>query len=121
MSCDQFRERLLAAISVHLPTARTRVQEKRAIYLRVRAQVRDELFLDVYYNDLTGKISYTLIHNEQRVFGYDNYRFWHYHPHGRANEHIPCAEPEIEAALAEIGQVVERLAAHDTEAQNDSG
>ena len=71
--------------------------------------MNDSLFLDVYYNELTGKTSYTVIHKGQRVFGYDNYRFWHCHPFGQAEDHIPCGEPEIEAVLAEIGEFVEQL------------
>ena len=41
-----------------------------------------DTFVTVYFNALTGKTSYALIHHSQRVAGYDNYRFWHHHPPG---------------------------------------
>jgi hypothetical protein len=116
MSLFEFRERVLAAIATHFPTARVSVQEKRTIVLEIRAQVEGDLLLDVYHNELTGKTSYTLVHREQRVFGYDNYRFWHYHPYGRPAEHVACEEPEIEVALAEVSRVVKQFGRLETEA-----
>ncbi len=121
MSLVEFRTRLLAAISTHLPSAQVEVQEKRASVLSVRASVADSLFLDVYHNDLTGKTSYTLIYEGQRIFGYDNYRFWHCHPFGQAEKHVPCQEPETETVLAEIAQVVEFVREHKPEERDDSG
>jgi hypothetical protein len=109
MTLSEFRVRLLQAITLHLPAARVRVQEQRSIVLKVRAQVEDDLFLDVYFNELTGKTSYTLVHKEQRVLGYDNYQFWHCHPYGRPADHVACEEPEIEVVLAEVGEVAEQL------------
>lgn len=58
---------------------------------------------------MTGKTSYMLIHGEQRVLGYDNYRFWHCHPFDRPQKHIPCDEPAVEDVIAEMKEAVERL------------
>lgn len=38
--------------------------------------------------------------------GYDNYRFWHYHPPDRPKDHIPCEEPEIKEVLREMKEVM---------------
>jgi len=50
-----------------------------------------------------------LIHHDQRVAGYDNYRFWHYHPLGAAGKHERCAEPAPEDAIAELDRVSAEL------------
>jgi hypothetical protein len=63
----------------------------------------------VYFNALTGKTSYALIHHGQRVAGYDNYKFWHYHPMGAVNQHVPCAEPTPEDAIAQLAVVSAEL------------
>ena len=56
----------------------------------------------VYFNALTGKTSYALVRQGQRVAGYDNYRFWHYHPPGEVDIHQPCDEPTPEEAIVSL-------------------
>jgi len=121
MSLSGFKARLLMALSTHLPVARAEVWERRTIVLEVRVLIKEDLFLSVYYNDLTGKTSYTLVHKKERIWGCDNYRFWHYHPYGQPAEHIACEEPEVEAVLAQVREVVEQRKGHDREEEHDSG
>jgi len=120
MSLSEFRAHLLAAISMHFPSARVDVSERRNAILRVRAEIPNEILLDVYYNDLTGKTSYTLIHRQQRILGYDNYRFWHAHPYDSPAEHIACTEPELDQVLVEFSEVVARLESIAGEEVDDS-
>lgn len=46
-----------------------------------RVTLADNSFVDVYYSEITGKISFAHIKDEQRVFGADNAGNWHWHPH----------------------------------------
>jgi len=66
-----------------------------------RAELNPDTFVAVYFNSLTGKTSYALIHHGQRVAGYDN-KFWHYHPLGGMDRHVPCAELTPGEAIAEL-------------------
>jgi len=52
--------------------------------------------MEVYVNGITGKKSFALIKNEKRIWGYDNYRYWHHHPFKNPDTHIPCSEPSLE-------------------------
>ena len=58
---------------------------------------------------LTGKTSYALIHHGQRVAGYDNYKFWHYHPLGEMDRHVPCTEPTPGEAIAKLALASAKL------------
>jgi len=101
----EFRQALTEAIRLHFADAELVVTEKRGISLTCRAELRTGAFISVYYNALTGKTSYALIFDGQRVAGYDNYRFWHVHPADTPSQHIPCAEPTPEDAIGELARV----------------
>ena len=68
-----------------------------------------DVFIVVYFNALTQKTSYALIHGGQRITGYDNYKFWHYHPLGAVDQHIPCAEPTPEEVIVEFAGAAKKL------------
>jgi hypothetical protein len=100
-----FRHALTEALSRHLPQAEVTLTENRGVVLTVRVRLDADTFIAVYFNALTGKTSYALIRRTLRLAGYDNYRFWHYHPPGEINRHVLCAEPTPEEAIAELAEV----------------
>ncbi len=102
MTLDQFRQALLQALRRHFSQSGVTITESRGIVLTCRVELDADTFVAVYFNALTGKTSYALIHQDQRVAGYDNYRFWHHHPMGAVDQHVPCAEPAPEDAIAEL-------------------
>jgi hypothetical protein len=81
--------------------------------LEARAWLDEETFIEFYFNSLTGRKNYALVHRQQRVMGYDNYKFWHRHPFGKAQEHIPCSEPALDEVIVEMKEVTELLRASD--------
>jgi hypothetical protein len=107
MKLREFRQAVQSALDRHLPDAEVTLIENRGIVLTGRAKLSGETFIAVYYNALTGKTSYALIHQDRRVAGYDNYKFWHHHPPGRTNHHVPCDEPTPEEAIAALAKVRE--------------
>ena len=68
-----------------------------------------DTFVAVYFNALTEKTSYALIYRGQRVAGYDNYKFWHHHPAGEPEQHIPCPKPAPGDVIAELAQVAHQI------------
>jgi hypothetical protein len=50
----------------------------------------DESFVDVFYNQKTGKTAFAQIMNDRRVFGADNKLGWHWHPREDPDGHIPA-------------------------------
>ncbi|MFH1634162.1 MAG: hypothetical protein ABIG63_09145 [Chloroflexota bacterium] len=109
MTIDEFEIILREAVAHHLPEASFRVRKQRSIILRGTISINDETFIQVYFNALTEKTSYALIYKRERVMGYDNYRFWHCHPMGESQKHIPCEEPTIVEAIAKIAEADKQL------------
>ncbi len=109
MTLAQFRQVLLAALNRHLAQARVTVTESRGISLICKAELSADLFVSVYFNALTDKTSYALIRGSQRLTGCDNYRFWHRHPPGITDQHIPCLPLTPDEAIAELAATVRPL------------
>ncbi len=109
MTLPEFKRALEAALNLHFPDARLILTESRGVALTCRAELTADVLLAVYFNALTGNTSYALIQQGQRVAGFDNHRFWHVHPLGAADQHIPCDEPTPAAAIAELAAVNSKL------------
>lgn len=109
MRLAEFRRELVEALDRHLPRSGVTITESRGIALNCRAELDTDTFVAVYFNALTGKTSYALIHRDQRVAGYDNYQFWHHHPAGATNQHLPCTEPTPRDAIAGLAVVCTEL------------
>jgi hypothetical protein len=109
MTLGEFRQALIEALNRHFPRAEATMTESRSVALTCRVELDADTFVAVYFNVLTGKTSYALIHHNQRVTGYDNYRFWHHHPAEATDQHIPCAQPTPEEAIAELAVASTKL------------
>jgi len=101
------RDEIIKAIKEEFPDAELDVHERRDIILEIRATLEKGIFIEVYANFLTNKRSYSLIYEGNRVFGYDNYKFWHCHPVEDPNIHISCEEPSIPFAIQQIRKAAE--------------
>lgn len=109
MNIEQFEIELRSALARHLPGAQIVLERQRSVLIQGRIVIGDGLFLNVYFNALTSKTIYALIHDEQRVMGYDNYRFWHFHPFGSPDQHLPCDEPSVDTAIAAVASAVNAI------------
>ncbi len=109
MNIEQFEIKLRSALAHHLPKAQIVLERQRSVLIQGRIVIDDGLFLNVYFNALTSKTIYALIHDEQRVMGYDNYRFWHFHPFGSPDQHLPCDEPSVDTAIAAVASAVNAI------------
>ena len=105
MNCREFRQALKIALSRHFPRANVILAESRGVVLTCRAELDADTFVAVYFNALTGKTSYALIRDGRRVVGYDNCKFWRHHPIEATDQHIACAEPTPEEAIAKLAAV----------------
>lgn len=76
------------------------------IIFRCRMYIEQDLFIDVFYNSITSKTAYTLVHKDRRIFGADNTGKWHYHPFDNPSQHIPCKEFKINDFLVEVEKFV---------------
>ncbi len=97
------------AAAANFPVARLLLEEQRTIELHGRVEIDELTWIDLYCSAATGKQSYALIHNGARIFGYDNFRYWHRHPVENPADHVPCAEPTPDQAFKEMAEVVRTL------------
>ncbi|MBI4653680.1 MAG: hypothetical protein HY752_01560 [Nitrospirae bacterium] len=88
------------------PEAHIKSTEKRGIIFEARVDISENVFLEIYYNSLTGKKSYSLISDNNRIFGYDNYKYWHLHPADNPSNHIPCKEPLMEEVFLNMKNLI---------------
>ena len=70
--------------------------------LKLRVHVGTSLFIDVFYNAETGKTSFALIQDGQRIFGADNTRGWHRHPFESPEQHCPCEATSFASFLQQV-------------------
>ena len=78
--------------------------------LKLRVHLAASLFVDVFYNAATGKMSFALIKDGQRIFGVDNTRGWHLHPFGSPERHCPCDATSFASFLQQVEENQERWA-----------
>lgn len=67
------------------------------------------MFIDIFYNPKNDRTDFALIHNTQRIFGYDNLGGWHRHPAESPESHISCDEPPLEQVFQEMKEVFSTL------------
>ncbi len=75
--------------------------------LKANIQLAKNLFIAVRYNARNDRIEFALIKDNQRIFGYDNLKEWHYHPYENPSDHIQCIKPSIDKIFSDIKKVYE--------------
>jgi hypothetical protein len=78
--------------------------------LKLRVHLGASLFVDIFFNADTGKTSFALIKDGQRIFGVDNTRRWRLHPFGNPERHCPCDETSFASFLRQVEENQERWA-----------
>ena len=78
--------------------------------LKLCVHLGASLFVDVFFNAETGKTSFALIKDGQRIFGADNTRGWHLHPFGSPERHCPCDATSFVSFLQQVEENQERWA-----------
>jgi hypothetical protein len=92
---DAFEAAFRAAVAAALPSATVEVVARTIIVIKLRVDLDEDRFIDVFFNSRNRRADLTLIENGRRVFGYDNLGDWHCHPPEAPERHDACAEPDI--------------------------
>lgn len=72
--------------------------------LKLRVHLQPSVFIDIFVNVETDKVSFALIKEEQRIFGVDNTRGWHVHSFDAPEEHQLCEVTSFEGFLDQVAQ-----------------
>jgi hypothetical protein len=103
LNVSEFVERLALTCSTSSSVAALIVTGEGVTWTRLRIALIDASFVDVFYNEVSGKAAYAWIRDGNRVLGADNTGGWHWHPFEKPETHRPVeAEVTFGAFLSEI-------------------
>jgi hypothetical protein len=109
ISLESFRNQLCNLVEEQFTDVKFVIDERRSTTLEIRIFFTPEIFMEAYVNGITGKKSFALVKNRKRIWGYDNYRYWHHHPIEKPDNHIPCSEPPLEKIVNELRTVLSQI------------
>jgi hypothetical protein len=109
ISLESFRKELCDLFKEQFADVEFVIDERRSTILEIRIFFTPEIFMEAYVNGITGKKSFALVKNGKRIWGYDNYRYWHHHPIEKPDAHIPCSEPPLEKIVNELHTVLAQI------------
>jgi len=93
--CDAFEVAFRAAVAAALPSATVEVVTRTIVAIKLRVDVDDARFIDVFFNQRNRRTDLSVIEGGRRVFGYDNLGGWHRHECAAPDRHEACAEPAL--------------------------
>ncbi len=106
---DNFIEELKALSHEYLPESEIETIYKRTGKVSLRIVITTYFFIDVYANIESNRYDFSLIKDNERIFGYDNLETWHYHPLNKQNVHIVIEEPTLSQIFYETAKVINAL------------
>ncbi len=103
MTVDEFEVQVISACAASPIVTSVAVIGIGITWLRLRAYLIDESFIEAFFNEATQKVAFARIQNGKRIFGADNTGGWHWHPLDAPEEHIHNEEAvSIHAFLRRI-------------------
>jgi hypothetical protein len=106
ISLEEFEQQVTAACGDSPVVESISLFDARPNVVRLRIVLKNQTFLDVFYNEWRGKVSFAWIVNGLRVFGADNAGGWHWHPVEDITRHVPSDQ---EITFKEFFLNVEKL------------
>jgi len=87
MNAEEFEASVISICSKSPVVASATVLNSGFAWIKIRATLTNESFVDISYNQETGKTTFAQIRNSQRIFGADNKKAWHWHPYEDPQRH----------------------------------
>ena len=110
MNSNEFYDEVLAQQHQLFPGATIKVLQRLSSYLKLNIRIRENTFISLRFNAENDRQDFALIHQNARIFGYDNLKQWHYHPLADASQHVLCAQPSLRQVFEEMKAIIETLA-----------
>jgi hypothetical protein len=102
LTCRELYGRIVQACAESALVTGIELLVLEAPVLKLRAHVGTLAFVEVFFNEETGKTSFALLRDEQRMFGADNTRGWPLHPIDTPETHRPCAPMSFDSFLRQV-------------------
>jgi hypothetical protein len=109
MILSDWLELVQQAVTQHFPVSKVTTQIIRSTRAKVRIEIGEDIFADLFFREETGRIDYTLIVGEMRYFGLDNLDGWHEHPIGSPETHVPVDEPTPWEAIIRLRNAADQI------------
>ena len=106
---DRFEIRVRRDVAALFLEAVVSVTARGRYRLKIRIEIGQDVFIDIFYNPRNDRTDFSLIHKSRRVFGYDNLGGWHRHPVEEPDRHTPCSEPPLSLILQEMKALLDTL------------
>lgn len=87
MNVEEFETSIISICSKSLAVKSTAILTFSFTWVKIRAYLTDGSFVDISYNQETGKTTFAQIRDDRRVFGADNKKGWHWHPYEDPQRH----------------------------------
>lgn len=107
INVDDFLLEIRTSFKKHFKEHKIEVLMKTPKSIKANIHLKEDLFIALRFNARNGRMDFALIQNNQRIFGYDNLKEWHYHPYGNPSEHIPCDKPTVDKIVFGIKEICE--------------
>jgi len=105
---DTFESAFRAAVAAVLPSATVARIDRTIIAIKLRGDLDEHRFIDVFFNAPNQRVDLSVIEHGQRIFGYDNLGGWHRHPPEAPERHEACAEPRSRLSSVRLWAAHER-------------
>jgi len=101
-----FATELLAALALVESVDRVGLQTEGPT-VQGRVYFKSGLFLEVFFNQMTGTMAFALIQEQSRIWGidHDGLRGWHRHPQGAPSQHVSIPEPAVSDIISEAAMI----------------
>jgi hypothetical protein len=106
---DRFEIQVRRDVAAIFPEAVVSVTAKGRYRLKIRIEIGQDVFIDIFYNPHNDRTDFSLIRKSRRVFGYDNLGGWHQHPVEEPDSHTLCSEPPLSLILQEMKTLLDTL------------
>jgi len=109
LSVVQFIEELEQSLKENFPFFEMRLLFHTENSFKANILLEKDSFISVRFNSRNGRMDFALIIKNQRKFGYDNLKKWHYHPVSNPDDHIFCEAPSIKKMINDIKEAYQGL------------
>jgi hypothetical protein len=109
LTASEFAARIFDSCALSPAVVSAFVADSGVTWIQIRVSLTGSSFVEVFFNEVTGKTAYAWIKDSQRILGADNTRNWNWHPFTSPDTHVPAGQPisfseflrEVERRLAE--------------------
>ena len=87
INAREFERQIRETCANSFIVARIKILTVSLEHIQLRIFITDFSFIDIYYHQVNGKTAYAHIRDDQRIFGADNRKDWHWHPYEDPQRH----------------------------------